>query len=623
LPVAAFVALVIATIGAFFVTQALKVTTPLIAGFPAPVPATINPVGGGTCRLRDPRGLLVPTSYRRATVSFYLLHRADSVDVAIVKSDGTTIVDTLASGRHMRVKDRVPFTWNGREADGAFAPDGIYYIRVYLIGQGRTLLISNQRTGALEPITVQTGTPPIRVTGVTAAGEPAGAPAMIPQAAGTSVTIHFTGDDGVRPRVLIYRTDLPGRPRLVKSFAATAVDGRSLWNGTLAGGATAPQGTYLVGLRVTDHSCTTGRFPAQIPPAPGSTLHAGVTVRYLAAEPPLVPVAAGATAAVAVDARGHAYRWKLRRAAAAHVLGSGSAAPGAGLAVRLPPVGPGLFELTLRWGTHRTTVPLIEDWSPARAGSARRRPRVLVVLPALTWQGRNPVDDEGDGIPDTLAGGEPVRLARPLVDGLPAGFGDEAALVAYLRRAGLPFDLTTDLALIDGVGPRLRAYAGVVLAGTEEWIPASLGATLSTYVEQGGNVLSLGIGSLLREVTISGGEALDPTAPTAVDALLARPGPLAVTHGALILVDSDGLGIFSQTSPSLRGYSAYQPIEAVQAPASLVSAAGVTPSQTSIAGYRLGRGAVVDIGLPGFASSLATNLDARQLLAGVWSVLSR
>ena len=36
---AAFAALVVATVAAFFVTQHLKVTTPLIAGAPSPLPA--------------------------------------------------------------------------------------------------------------------------------------------------------------------------------------------------------------------------------------------------------------------------------------------------------------------------------------------------------------------------------------------------------------------------------------------------------------------------------------------------------------------------------------------------------------------------------------------------------
>ena len=42
-PVAAFVALVIATVAAFFVTQHLKVTTPFIQGSPAPVPEHDQP----------------------------------------------------------------------------------------------------------------------------------------------------------------------------------------------------------------------------------------------------------------------------------------------------------------------------------------------------------------------------------------------------------------------------------------------------------------------------------------------------------------------------------------------------------------------------------------------------
>ena len=53
---------------------------------------------------------------------------------------------------------------------------------------------------------------------------------------------------------------------------------------------------------MTDAACNTGRYPIVMPPPPGTT-HTGVTVRYLAAEPPLRPVAAGSSATVYVDAR--------------------------------------------------------------------------------------------------------------------------------------------------------------------------------------------------------------------------------------------------------------------------------------------------------------------------------
>ena len=47
LPLTAFGALIVATVAAFFVTQHLKVSTPLIAGFPHPSPSAISPAGNG------------------------------------------------------------------------------------------------------------------------------------------------------------------------------------------------------------------------------------------------------------------------------------------------------------------------------------------------------------------------------------------------------------------------------------------------------------------------------------------------------------------------------------------------------------------------------------------------
>jgi hypothetical protein len=606
LPVAAFVALVIATVGAFFVTQHLKVSTPLIAGAPSPHPAAINPVNGKTCRLPNHLGVTVPTSFKRMQISFYLLHRADDVDVYVVDQNGN-IVDTLASGRHMSINRRSLFTWDGRTSKGTIAPDGIYNVRVSLIHQGRTLLLA--RGSANVTVTVERRAPALRVTDVR--------PALIPATGAIGATATFTGADHRRPRVLIYRTDLPGGPVLVKSFNATTKHGASVWDGTLTGGAPAPQGTYLVGLRLTDAACNTARFPTHLPPVPGSTSHAGVTVRYLAAQPPMTPVVAGSRALVNVDARRHRYFWALRRAGTEKVLRSGSS-ESVQLMVPVPGGGPGLYELALRRGAHRTVVPLVAS---ARPGAGRAK--VLVVLPALTWQGMNPVDDDNDGIPNTLTAGQPIRLARPLVDGLPAGFAGAAALISHLHSAHLPFDLTTDLGLLQNVGPTLSGHRGIVLAGDERWLPESFGSTLSTFVERGGHVLSLGIDSLRQSVTVSGDQALDPGAPHATDFLLAKPGRVVPAHGALILVDKDGLNIFRGTSGALRGYRTYQPIASVAAPAAIVSAAGASNAEPSVVGYRLGHGVVVDIGLPGFASSLRHNLDASELLGSVWKLLSR
>lgn len=590
LPVAVLAVLVVATVAAFFVTQHLKVTTPLLAGFPAPDPNVINPSAGGTCG-----GL----QHRVTRVSFYLLHRSDAVDVYVIDQSGN-VVATVASGRHMRRGVRNPdgdFAWDGRESNGQIAPDGTYYFQVALIHQGRTVVISN--ASGPEPITVQSAPPRPRVTSVT--------PAVIPVAGrGQATRISFNGNNQRGGFVNLYRTDLPGGPRLVKVFGLPWGAHSVVWDGTIDG-RPAPAGTYLVGLTMTDAACVTGHFPARIPPSPGSTAHAGVTVRYLGAAPPLDPAPAGAQAAVEVQSGVDSpYTWSLRASGGGASLASGTgSAPH--LSVPVPGGRAGLFELALHAGAHTTTVPIV--------ASAPRAQSVLVVLPALTWQGRNPVDETGDGLPDTLANGSPITLARVLASGLPAEFGDEAGLLSFLGSHRHAYDLTTDLGLIDGTGPPLRGHRLVVLAGTEEWLPASFRGALRAYVAAGGRVLSLGIGSLLRGVTVRGGRAFDPTAPARTNALGATPGAVMSGGGAPLTVLRDDLGIFHGTLP---GAGSFEPLSG----GGLLSAAETADGRAAIIGYQLGRGTVVDVGLVGFGSRLAHDRAAQGLMQSVWKVLA-
>jgi flagellar hook assembly protein FlgD len=260
--VAAFVALVIATVAAFFVTQHLKVTTPFLQGRPAPVPNTINPAYGGVCARRTGKGVVHLVSFKRMNISFYLQNSSDDVDVWIVDRNGQRIRQ-IGRNVFMRARPpkRHPFSWNGRLANGSVAPAGVYYIQVYLVHQGRSLIISSN-TAAL-PVTVETTRPQVRVTGVT--------PATIATAGGTPVTIHYTGTGTVRPRILIDRVTAGGE-RQVKSFAATTKAGSSTWDGTIAGGKPAPPGTYVVSVRVTDRSCTTSRSPSSPAAAPSAVV---------------------------------------------------------------------------------------------------------------------------------------------------------------------------------------------------------------------------------------------------------------------------------------------------------------------------------------------------------------
>ncbi|HET9102005.1 MAG TPA: FlgD immunoglobulin-like domain containing protein [Solirubrobacteraceae bacterium] len=601
----AFVALAVVTVAAFFITQHLKVSTPLINGRPAPHPAQINPVNGQVCH---------GVSHRAMFISFYLQNRSDDVDVYMVDTGGN-IVATLASGVHMvggRHPVRRGFEWNGRLADGQVAPDGTYYVKVSLIHEGRSVLISDN-AGAL-PVTVDTVAPHPRVVSVT--------PSLIPRAGVRGALVRTAATQGLPARMLIYRTDLPGRPRLVKSFPARR-SGATSWDGTVAGGAPAPQGTYLVGLRVTDRACNTGSFPAVLPPVPGTTAHAGVSVRYLAGLPPLTPVAPGRDASVFVDARQHAYAWALRPAGthgrpltAGHSRAIALTVPLTGSGRARGPSGTGLFELALRYGAHRTLVPLV---GPVPGGGSTK---VLIVVPALTWQGLNPVDDDGDGVPNTLSGGYPVGLARPLVTGLPAGWSQLVALLRFCRRNRLAYQLTTDLGLVDGAGPQLAGHAGVVLAGDERWVPPALATALRAYVAGGGHVLSLGIDSLRRGVTLSRAQASHPTAPRAADLFGARYGPVVPTHGAFVLAGHDGLGLFRTTSGAFR-FAAYQSYTGLTAPLTVASSAGTTGGSSAIIGFHDGRGVVIDVGIPGFASLLGSSTDAQEILTRIWTVLAR
>ncbi len=125
----------------------------------------------------------------------------------VVDAEGN-IVRTVATGRHMRKDVRNPdgvFHWDGRLDNGRVAPDGTYYFRVALIHQNRTIDL----TGV--PVKVKTVPPHPVVMSVS--------PSVIPTpAGGTSVTIRYAGNENRGGTILLYRTDLPGGPRLVKTF---------------------------------------------------------------------------------------------------------------------------------------------------------------------------------------------------------------------------------------------------------------------------------------------------------------------------------------------------------------------------------------------------------------------
>ena len=254
--IAAFAALVAASIAAFFVTQHLKVTTPLIQGFPRPVPGVINPLHGVPCGKFNSGSTLI---------SFYLQHRSDVVDVYVVDSEGE-IVRTVATDRRMRKGVRNPdgvFHWNGRESDGRVAPDGTYHFRVALLHQDRGIDLNDV------PVKVKTIPPHPVITSVR--------PTTITPR--SHVTIHYAGNENRGGTILLYRLGSGGRAQLIKTFLTPWKGQTAIWDGTVSDQRPAPPGRYLLALEVSDAACNTGRYPARIPPPAGSPANSVVTVQ--------------------------------------------------------------------------------------------------------------------------------------------------------------------------------------------------------------------------------------------------------------------------------------------------------------------------------------------------------
>src|SRR5207248_483233 len=134
-------------------------------------------------------------------------HRADDVDVSVVDSHGA-IVRTLASGVRMAIKKRGFFSWNGREDNGSFAPDGAYYVRVALIHQGRTVTIAGP--SGPEPFEIETTVPAPRITSVD--------PRVVPGGGRTRVTIRYAGNETRSGTILLFKRNATGGTQLVKSF---------------------------------------------------------------------------------------------------------------------------------------------------------------------------------------------------------------------------------------------------------------------------------------------------------------------------------------------------------------------------------------------------------------------
>ena len=593
-----FGVLVVATFGAFFLAQRLKNSPPVVGEihvFPF-----FSPNGDGR--------------FDKARLTFKP-KETDDITVAVLDSSGDEVRQLLSS-RHVHAGELVRLLWDGLTDDGRRAPDGRYRYRITLRHQGRSVkLASSVRLDTTPPRPRVTSVGPFKVPG----------PEILPQPDGGDAVVHLQAP-GYRPVIRLFKTG-PGAMRKVLEddmLQDGATEWR--WNGTVNGRPVSP-GTYVATIETRDKAGNRGLSPPLdrhgLPVATyGGKLpgHGGITVRYLGVLPPYLPTTTGDELDVAVDARGQPWRWSLRR------VGTNQSTPSrrktsARVRLHAPGKESGVYLMRVNTATHATTVPV-----PVQS---REQHRVLLVLPVMTWQGRNSLDDDGDGLPNLLDRGVGVKLGRVYTgDGLPAGFATrEAPLLAWLDRNHHRYDITTDVALAMNRGPRLQGHKGVILPSDVRWLPRSLQQRLRRFVRDGGSVASFGIDSLRRQVTISPRRRLvGATPPATTDLFGARlHPPEQLSAPSNIVLKNDEIEFFAGTAGSFGPFSSIQEADSLGAEP-LASAVTEDPpsSLPTLAASRLGKGLVLRFPLPELPTKAASgDPETTALLNRTWTLLSR
>ena len=600
-----FLLLVGATFSAFFVAQELKSRPPVVKV--TRVMPFFSPNEDGR---RDTNRISV------------VVKDPDQVTVAVLDAAGER-VRRLASNVPTRPFQPLRLRWDGRDDAGRRVPDGFYRLRIGLRRQGRSVVSSKAiRLDTTPPSPVVSRVDPdVRII------SPRGGP----------IAVRVTRAGRGRPRLSVWRTDVDPARRVARLRADRS--GAAEWDPTPTGGA-ATEGVYLVEATGVDRAGNVGSSAADLPRLPAEVAGSpGVTIRSLAAQAPVTPARAGRPVTFLVDSRQRPYRWSTRRLGRSRAGRRGISRAGrARLTLRAPAGGSAVHLLELRSGRHRLRVPFLVQ--------SEERSDLLVVVPAITWLGRAPGDDDGDGLPDTLERGGPVRWPRPVAadDGLPEGFADDVApLLVALDRAGIAYDVTTDIALARGEGPLLDGHEGVLLAGSLRWIPRPLALRLRRYVSAGGRLGAIGADSMRRGVTMTADTLARPTQPVPRDPFGTRLRPMAPLGdggdaGVLEpLAEDPDLGLLEGSDGVLGGFDRGEPGRVPErAGIRLLAALGRPPAAEEtaedavapgdeplpvLAATRMGKGLVIRVGLPEWSQRVIADPEVEQINRNIADLL--
>jgi FlgD Ig-like domain len=589
-----FGVLVLATLGAFVVTQRLKRSTPFVERVYYYGPC-IRPQGPPKdCS----RSSFSPVSrWPAIKLRFELPKRQPGVTVAIVNDSGDE-VRTLADDRTLRRGQHI-YTWNGRDNVGTVVPDGDYRLRVTLRDQGRALT-------ATRTIRVDTKPPVAKLRFV-------GPNTILPGSPGMGeLALRFAGPSNPNPKIQVWRTDLP-KPARVADLTGKRFRQSYKWQvPPLA------DGVYAVTVTVWDEAGNAGSTSTSLPPVrTGAAPNTGFSVRMLTVAGPLDPVRAGSVVRFRIGPVARRLRWNLTAVGAGSPVTRGEG-NGKVLAVRVPSdAATGLYLLRVQAAGHRAVTPLV-----VRRHSQKG---VLVVLPAITWQGLNQVDDDNNGFANLLSSGDPVSTVRPFAHGqLPTGLQEQVIpLLRFLAREHLPYELTTDLALAQGTGPGIGGRPGVLFAGDETWLTDKVDLALRDYVDKGGKVASFGTDAFRRLVSLGPKTLQDPTEPERVNLfgeetseLKTEPAPMAVNPGS-------ELGLLSGTDGLFGTFDTFEQQDRLVSGTQVLESAGRDPKHPAFVAYKLGDGIVVRVGTPQWAAQLASDPELTNVTRHIWTFLSQ
>ena len=588
-----FALLVIATAGAFVITQRLKSSTPVVER------VYFYQWVGPECRCE------------KATVPMrFDLPEDDRVTVEIVDERGDVVREIAADVPRgvdrggIRWRGRTAhFRWDGRDDDGRVAPDGVYRLRVTLRDEGRAVTAPRE-------LNLDTRPPRPRIV---EASPPTFVPGLPPSHPRGRVRIRLSEGWDPAPEFEVWRTDA-GRPRLVRRFSGPRFRRTAVWDGRDDRGRLVPDGVYAITVTTTDKAGNRGRSVARLTPAAAQP-RTGVSARGLTLAAPLRPVEAGAVARVEVGPIARRLRWSLSRLGSSRPVARGRA-DALEFGVRIPAdARTGVYLLRVLAAGRHAVAPI--------AVRGRGGGDVLVVLPAITWEGRNRIDDDRDGFADTLDTAEAVRLERGFAHGrLPAGFEQTTGpLLRFLDRERLRYDLTTDLALARGEGPRLDDAKAVVFAGDARWLPGELNLRLRDWVERGGRIASFGVDSFRRRVDLAAEELRDPSAPELRNLFGEETVEGPTPAGATPITPTAGPELFQGADVAIGLFTRLELSRSLAPGLRLVAAAGLDEARPALVAYRLGEGLVVRAGSSQWAAQLSAGDDVPAVTRNIWELL--